>query len=69
MFLHLKYVKQTYFEHLLDAISYSFMAFKASGYFFIHAYWPDIFEFNGSKQIEELNNIITDKRNKINKSK
>ena len=65
MFSHLKYVNQTYFEHFFDAISYSFMACKASGFFFIHAFWPDIFEFNGSKQIEELSNIITDKRNKI----
>jgi hypothetical protein len=68
-FTHLKYIKQTYLEHFIDAISYSFMSFKASCFFFVHAFWPDIFEFNGSKQIEQLNNILVEKRNKLYNSK
>jgi hypothetical protein len=64
-FTHLKYIKQTYLEHFIDAISYSFMSFQASFFFFVHAFWPDIFEFNGSKQILQLNNILVEKMNKL----
>lgn len=65
-FKHLNLVKQTYFEHFFDAISYSYMASKASFYFLIHSLWPDLFEFDGSKQIEKLNAILVHKKNKLN---
>lgn len=62
MFSHLTRVKQGYWDHFFDAILYSFIAFKASCYFFVHAFWPDLFEFNGSREIEYLNNILISKR-------
>lgn len=65
-FNHLNKVKQNYFEHFFDAISYSCMAFKASCYFFVHSLWPDWFEFDGSKQIEKLNTILQHKKNMLN---
>ncbi len=65
MFLHLRYVKQTYCEHFLDAISYSFISLKASFCFLVHAFWPDIFQSNGSSYIEHLNQVIVNKRNKL----
>ena len=59
---HLTKVKQTYWEHFFDAISYSFIAFKAVFYFFVHAIFPDVFEFNGSREIANLNNILVNKK-------
>ncbi len=64
-FTHLKYVKQTYFEHFIHAFSYSCRAFKAGCYFFAHALWPDIFEFEGSREIEDLNSILIYRRRKF----
>jgi hypothetical protein len=64
-FKHLKYVKQGYFEHLIDALSYSFVSLKASIYFFIHGLYPDLFEFDGSTHINNLNTILTNKKKKI----
>ena len=61
-FTHLKYVKQNYSHHFLDTINYSCMSFKASFYFFVHALWPDAFEFNGSREIEKLNELLMYKR-------
>lgn len=64
-FIHLNYVKQTYCEHFIDAISYSCTAFKATCYFFVHAFWPDLFEFDGSREIEKLNDILAYKRKQL----
>lgn len=64
-FNHLKYVEQSYCEHFIDAFSYSCRAFKAGCYFFAHALWPDIFEFDGSREIDELNSILVYKRRKF----
>ena len=64
-FSHLRLVKQTYFEHFMDAVSYSFMAFKASCYFFVHAFIPDWFEFDGSREIDKLNGILVNKKKAI----
>jgi len=66
MFSHLRLVKQSYFEHFFDAISYSFMAFKASFCFFVHSIWPDLFEFDGSNLIARLNAILADKKRRLN---
>ena len=55
---HLEFAKQTYFQHFFDSISYSFIAFKASFYFFIHALVPDIYQCDGSKTIFLLNNKL-----------
>jgi hypothetical protein len=48
---HLQMINQTYFEHFNDSITYGYSAWKASIYFFIHAFFPDIFKFNGSQII------------------
>lgn len=62
---HLNYVKQEYFEHLVDAFGYSFASLKACVYFFIHGLIPDLFEFNGSNEIQNLNTILTRKKLKL----
>jgi hypothetical protein len=64
-FKHLKYVKQGYFEHLFDSLYYSITSLKASIYFFINGLYPDLFEFNGSNEIQNLNTSITNKILKI----
>ena len=55
---HLTQVNQTYLHHFFHATSYSFTSFKASLYFLVHAIFPDLFVFNGSREIEQLNNIL-----------
>lgn len=64
-FKHLKYVKQSYFEHFINAFSYSCRAFKAGFYFLVHSVWPDIFEFDGSREIEDLNSVLIYKKRKL----
>lgn len=58
---HLKKNKQTYFEHLGESLSYSGRAFKASFYFFIHAFIPDLFQYNGSATVYSLTDTIKQK--------
>jgi hypothetical protein len=58
---HLKENKQTYFEHLSESLSYSGQAFKASFYFLIHAFVPDLFKYNGSATIYSLTDSIKQK--------
>ena len=55
---HLQIINQTYCEHFQDAVSYGFSAWKASIYFFIHAFFPDIFLFNGSQTIFKLHDNL-----------
>jgi len=66
MFGHLKRVNQTYIEHWFDAINYSFISLKASFYFFIHSFCPDLYEFDGSKTIKELNTNLEEKKRRLN---
>ena len=66
-FKHLAFVDQTYYEHFCDAIKYSWCSLRASFYFFIHAFWPDIYIKHGSTSIHELSDIIREKyTNRIN---
>ena len=58
MFRHLKDVNLTYSRHLTQAIYYSFLSWKASVFFFIHGFWPDVFISNGSKIITYLHNRL-----------
>lgn len=58
---HLKENKQTYFEHLSESLSYSGRAFKSSFYFFIHAFIPDLFQYNGSATLYSLTDTIKQK--------
>ena len=62
---HLTRVKQDYWSHCFDAMAYSFTALKASFYFFVHAIFPDLFEFDGSREIEKLDNILISKKKKL----
>ena len=55
---HLTRVKQDYWSHFFDAMLYSFIALKAFFYFFVHAIFPDLFEFDGSREIQKLNDIL-----------
>jgi len=50
-----------YGEHFLHSMSYCFMSLSASFYFFIHAIYPDAFEFDGSRQIRYLNELLSTK--------
>lgn len=61
MFEHLERVDQTYFEHFGNAMSYSMQSLKSSFYFFIHAFWPDCFEHDGSDSIKELHETLQEK--------
>lgn len=58
---HLKKNNQTYFEHLSESLSYSGQSFKASLYFLVHAFIPDIFQYNGSATIYSLTDSIKTK--------
>jgi hypothetical protein len=65
MFSHLTRVKQDYWSHCFDAISYSLIALKSSIYFFVHAIFPDLFEFDGSREIQKLNTILVNKKKQL----
>jgi hypothetical protein len=63
---HLKQNNQTYWEHNKDALSYSKKAFKASLYFFIHAFFPERYTTKGSTEIANINSSIEMKKDKLN---
>lgn len=58
MFKHLERINKRYVEHFVHAMSYCFISLSASFYFFIHGIYPDVFEFDGSKQIRYLNELL-----------
>lgn len=60
-FKHLEFANQTYWQHFKDSMKYSFTSFRASFYFFCHAFWPDIFTQTGSETVHELSSIIYEK--------
>lgn len=55
---HLIFARQTYFEHFLDSIKFSGLAFKACYYFTVHAIFPEYYITNGSRTISKLHDII-----------
>ena len=59
LFNHLNNKNCTYFEHFKHAMYYSYTSFKASFYFFVHAFLPDFFTESGSITINRLNNTIS----------
>ncbi len=72
-FKHLNEISQTYFRHFRDSIVFCGKSLKASFYFFVHAFYPDVFTKHGSMVITELNCIIVEKysdaqRNGISKA-
>lgn len=64
-FPHLKKAKQTYSQHLLDSLYFSFQSFKASIIFLIHGIYPELYEFEGGFIIKHLNKIIEYKKLKM----
>lgn len=65
-FKHLNTIDQGYFEHMSNALSYSWLSMKASFFFFWHAWYPDLFEWDGSNTIYDLNNVLKSKFQNIN---
>lgn len=59
---HLRYANQSYLEHLKDALYYSYLSMKASIIFSIHGLFPFIYTRKASTIINELNEIIIQKR-------
>lgn len=64
---HLEYAKQTYFKHMNDSMYYSWCSLKASFFFFVHSFIPDVFIKNGSDTIKSINNDIMEKYNNLHK--
>jgi hypothetical protein len=60
---HLEDAKQTYLMHMKDSLLYRLSSLKASFYFFIHGLFPEFYKSNGSKEINNLNEIIKEKYN------
>jgi hypothetical protein len=56
---HLRFVNQTYITHMKHSLHYSWSSCKASFYFFIHAFYPDWFQHNGSAEITRINQQIS----------
>lgn len=59
---HLDDIKETYVEHLIDSLKFSFMSFSASIIFFIHGIFPDYLVLNGSNMINNLNIMLIEKK-------
>ncbi len=51
---HLQKINQTYFQHLQNAFSYAAQCQKASLYFMVHAFYPDMFVDDGSTMVRRL---------------
>jgi hypothetical protein len=64
-FNHLLKIKQSYFQHLFDALSFSFISLKASFIFLIHGLYPDIFETKGGELIENIYLTIQKKKREL----
>lgn len=50
---HIKENNTTYFVHMRRALSLSFKSIQASIALFVHAMYPNIFEYTGSNLIKE----------------
>ena len=59
MFKHLDKLNMGYRQHFFHSMSYCFISLSASFYFFIHAFYPDAFEFHGSTLIHHLNQRLS----------
>jgi Family of unknown function (DUF6356) len=55
---HLTFANQTYFQHMHDALRYSWMSLKSCVYFAIHAFFPNSLQHNGSDTIVALNDEL-----------
>ena len=55
---HLKEINMSYFEHMKCALGYAKESGKAMVYFFVHAFFPDLWVSKGSDTFKEINNNI-----------
>ena len=51
---HLENNNVSYIDHLYNSLFYAKESFLASFYFFIHGFFPDLFEYNGSTIIKKI---------------
>ena len=51
---HLEEINKTYYEHMKQAMGYSWKIFKISLVLFLHAFFPNIFVHYASTRIEYL---------------
>ncbi len=65
---HLREINQSYFFHMNNALTYSFLSLKASTCFFIHAFIPDAFKDNGSSNIKHIIKLLSSNNNHKNNS-
>lgn len=65
MWKHLQKVRQSYCEHLCDALVYAGMAFQAGFIFIAHGFYPDLWEYDGGMMIQKISIKIENKRRKI----
>lgn len=61
-FQHLEDTQQSYWEHMKQAMKYSWLSLKSSACFFTHAFWPDMYQGTGSTIVSELNETIAEQR-------
>ncbi len=59
---HLKENNTSYFNHMKYALAYSKESAKAMCYFAVHAFFPNVYVFNGSRKIEYLNLLIKSRK-------
>lgn len=58
---HLQFVNQTFHQHFIDAIGYGFLSWKASIFFFFHAFFPNYLISSGSDTIAYLHHLLKKK--------
>ncbi len=64
-FRHLQTKNLSYVNHMFGAFRISFKLLSASIYVFIHAFYPDIFEYDGSSIIYSLHSEFENEKNNI----
>ena len=55
---HLKDIDMSYFKHMKCALAYAKESGKAMVYFFVHAFFPNLWLTKGSDKLKEINNNI-----------
>ena len=65
IFHHLWKVRQSYWNHLYDALGYSMKACKASFIFLMNGLYPDLWEYEGGMIIQEIFTTIENKKRKL----
>lgn len=55
---HLKEINMSYFQHMKCALDYAKGSGKVMVYFFVHAFFPNLWVTKGSDKLKEINNNI-----------